>query len=374
MKKKLTTPVLLIEGGADDANLRYISGFTAPDPVVLLVCGRRSSLVVSLLEVSRAKQQARVHEVWTPQELELPAKRRYHVAEWAVALLKKKNIREIQVGARFPVGVADRLRRARIKVKVAAGALFPERRHKSDAEINHIRQSQRAAVHAMKAAIALIRSSAPDKRQVLRVQRNVLTAEHVRHAIDTTLLNYDVMAEDTIVACGAQAVDPHERGHGPLRAGVPIVLDIFPRHKKHGYWGDITRTVVKGTPSADVQRMYRAVLAAQKSALAAVRAGVAVRTVHQAAQKMLVSHGFETTVKNGWGEGFIHSTGHGVGLNIHEAPSLNLSDTRLIAGDVITVEPGLYYKHLGGIRIEDTVVVTRDGYRMLASCSKSFNI
>lgn len=373
MAKKLTRPILLIEGGMHDADLRHVSGFTAPDPVVLLIDGRRKFLVVSLLEFGRAKTTAHVTETLTPQQLGLEGRALGRISEWAVALLKRERRRSVMVGASFPIGTADRLREAGIRVTVSDGDLFPARRRKTPAEIRHITVTQRAAVHAMKAAMTLIAQASVGARgYLLGPAGRPLRSEDVRREIDRVLLDRDCMAQDTIVAGGAQGADPHERGHGPLRAGQPIVIDIFPRHKVSGYWGDLTRTIVKGAPKPDVLRMYRAVCAAQQAALGAVRAGVTVKRVHATAQRVLQEHGFETTVKNGWGEGFIHSTGHGIGLEIHEAPSLNRSETRLLAGDVVTVEPGLYYKRFGGVRIEDTVVVTRNGYRLLAACPLRF--
>jgi Xaa-Pro aminopeptidase len=159
-----------------------------------------------------------------------------------------------------------------------------------------------------------------------------------------------------------------------LRADEPIVLDIFPRHGPSGYWGDMTRTVVKGTASREVVRMHRAVLDAQKRALAMIRPGVQGNSIHRAVQATLEDHGFTTGVEDGTPVGFFHGTGHGVGLDIHEAPRVSLSKDRLRAGHVITIEPGLYYPAHGGMRIEDTVVVTRDGYQRLASCTKRLHV
>ncbi len=369
MGKKLTRPILLIEGGTRDADLRYASGFTAPDPVVLLVDGRRKYLVVSLLEFGRAKATADVTDLFTPQQLGLQGADRGRLSAWALALLKHQRRRSVLVDASFPLGVAKQLQAKGIRLTVSEAALFPKRRRKSSEEIRMITTAQRAAVQAMKAAVQTITNAAVDARgYLLKNDGRRLRSEDVRRVIDRALLDHDCMAQDTIVAGGAQGAEPHERGHGPLRAGQPIVIDIFPRHKITGYWGDISRTVVKGDPKPEVARMMRAVRAAQKAALSVIRSGVTVKRVHETAQRVLREHDFETTVKNGWGEGFIHSTGHGIGLEIHEAPSVNLTDTRLLAGDVITVEPGLYYKKWGGVRFEDTVVVTRDGCRILARC------
>ena len=368
MAKKLTTPILLVEGGAQDCNLRYSTGFTAPDPVVAWVHGRSRKLVVSILEAGRARATAAVQEVLTPQELGLTGSARHQLAEWALGLLRREGCTQVQVAGTFPIGIADRLRAAGIQVDVAEGPLFPNRRRKSAAEVEQITATQQVAVRAMRAAMRTIRSASAAADGQLIWEGEPLTSERVRALIDMELLQGNCVADETIVAGGEQGVEPHERGSGPLRTGEPIVVDIFPRHRLSGYHGDITRTVVHGRPTAAVRRMIQAVKAAQQAALQTVRAGVTVRRVHQAAQNALVARGFETTVKNGWGQGFIHSTGHGIGLDIHEAPSVNLSSTRLFIGDVITIEPGLYYKGRGGVRFEDTVVVTKTGCRILAPC------
>lgn len=368
MKKKLTTPLLIIEGGAKDANMRYLAEFTAPDPILLLINGKTKHLLVSVLEAGRARQTAAVTQVWTPQALGISAQRRASMAAWAAALLRELRIKSVTVAQDFPVGVADHLRQGGVRVSVSENPLVPERRRKSVTEIKHITRSQRAAVRAMRKAMHWLTTAKVDARGYLMQDGRRLTSERVRVAIDRWLLEQDCFAEETIVAGGRQAADPHERGHGPLRAGQPIVLDIFPRHKKTGYWGDITRTVIVGSAPPVVRRMYRAVAAAQQAALKAVKANVSVRTVHRAAQAVLDAHGFETRLEAEQAVGFIHSTGHGIGLEIHEAPSVGLTSTRLQAGDVITIEPGLYYPEWGGIRIEDTVEVTRTGARILARC------
>jgi Xaa-Pro aminopeptidase len=371
MAKKLTSPILLVEGGAQDANIRYSTGFTAPDPIVAWVSGRSKKLVVSILEAGRARAARGVQEVLTPQQLGLTGTARNQLSEWALALLRREQCQRVQVAGSFPLGVADRLRQAGIQVDVMDGPLFPGRRRKTAAEIELITASQDVAVRAMRAALRTIRTASVDSDGTLRVEDRPLTSERVREVIDWELLQGNCVGDGTIVAGGEQGVEPHGRGSGPLKTGEPIVVDIFPRNRSTGYWGDITRTVVHGRAPAPVRRMMKAVKAAQQAAMKEVRAGVSVRRIHQMAQTTLSAHGFQTTVKNGWGEGFIHSTGHGIGLEVHEPPSVNLSSTRLIAGDVITIEPGLYYKGLGGVRFEDTVLVTKTGCRILAQIART---
>ncbi len=374
MPKPLTIPIVIADAPRNNADLLYATGFMAPDPIVFIQQGRRKRMVVSPLEWGRAcgLAKGRGIEVLTPQHLGLEGAACREVGAWIQAVLKAAGWSELAVPEDFPHGLACRLQKAGLRVEVLARAPFPQRRVKRPDEIACIRESQQAAVIAMRAACAMIAQSREDRAGILYQGRTVLTSEAVRRCIAEALLKQDCHCGETIVACGLQAADPHARGHGALKAHVPIVIDIFPRHQEHGYWGDITRTVVKGDPPNKVKRMFAAVKAAQTAALQEIRAGVACARVHRAAVAVFDRYGFETRRTETGFTGFIHSTGHGVGLAIHEAPSLGGTAGRLRAGDVITVEPGLYYPDTGGVRIEDTVVVTHEGWNSLAPCEKRF--
>lgn len=373
--QKLTGPILIVGCAEKMPDLRYVIGFSPVDPVVLLLAGQKGFLVVPALEAGRAARHAHPRlKILTPQEI-LPAKAaRRDRGAWALALARKVRVRAVLVPPDFPVGLARELEAAGLRVTVAAVALFPGRRKKNAAEVKKIRESQRAATRAMKKAVGMIRRASVTRSGQLALGGTPLTSERVRRAIEITLLENGAMATETIVAGGRQGADPHERGAGALRAGQPIVLDIFPRHQAHGYWGDLTRTVVKGRASDAVRRMHTAVKAAHAAALSEARAGQPVGVVHAAACAALESRGFKTAWRGAASEGFIHNTGHGVGLEIHEAPTLGEGETRLAAGDVVTIEPGLYYRRLGGVRIEDTVLVTKRGARVLDPCPYYFEV
>jgi Xaa-Pro aminopeptidase len=288
--------------------------------------------------------------------------------------MKKAGARAVRVSSFLPYGVGKRISQAGFRVMVSPGPLFPEREIKQAYEIQFIRQAQEAAVLAMRAATAAIARSQVRSDGTLTMRGRPLTAEDIQRLVATVLLQHDCLGRDTIVAGGAHAADPHDTGSGPLRAGEGIVLDIFPQHLGHGYWGDLSRTVVRGPAPERLRRMYSAVRAAQQAALNVIRPGVRCARVHRAAVEVFERSGFKTGVDQGRGYGFIHGTGHGVGLAIHEAPSVGLGEGRLRAGHVITVEPGLYYPDFGGVRIEDTVVVTRDGWRYLVPCEKRLEL
>jgi Xaa-Pro aminopeptidase len=197
-----------------------------------------------------------------------------------------------------------------------------------------------------------------------------LTSERLRHELDLALLSEGMDPGEAIVAGGPRAADPHWLGEGPLRAGEAIIFDVFPRSKKTRYYADMTRTFVKGEPAEQLQQMYDATAAALDTALAQIRAGANGRDVHQAVLDSYKAAGFSEDE----GPRMTHGTGHGVGLEIHEAPSLSVGDMELVEGDVVTVEPGLYDPAVGGVRIEDIVVVTADGCRNLTRFPRQLRV
>ena len=377
MGETLSSSALVLAGAPDqDVDLLYATGFTAPDPVVYVKAGRWKGMVVSALEYGRAAAicKARGIQVITPQEAGLTGNARRDIACWIHALLDLRGIRRIQVPQMFPSGWLRRLEQAGIAVTVLQKDPFPQRRTKSDAELRLLRETQRAAVIAMRTAIGLLTESQIGKDHVLRLGDTMLSAEELQRRIAEVLLRHQCYCGQTIVACGLQGADPHERGSGPLEAHQPIVIDIFPRHQVHGYCGDITRTVIKGTASHKLKHMYLTVKGAHAAALRQVRAGASTRAVHQAAAEWIAKRGYRTGRDENGFYGFMHSTGHGIGLAVHEAPSVGGGSTRLRVGDVITIEPGLYYPEIGGIRVEDTITVTSNGWRYLVPCEKYFEI
>ncbi len=372
---KLTGLVLLAGSSQSDTNIRYLSGFTAPDPFLFLKTNSGNHLVVSAMEKGRAEKQSKPGtKVFTPAELGLTRKQSGEVDRQIVALIEKAKIRRIQVSSDFPIGIFQALEKKGVNVSAIGTLACPERRTKTKAEITHLRNSQRAAAAAMNAATTLIGSTKIDRENRLRTGKEFLTSEKVRRLIHKTLIDHDCTGVETIVAGGDQATDPHERGHGQLYAGQAIILDIFPRSEKTGYWGDMTRTVCRGAAAPELKRLYNAVKAAQSAALRTVKPGTCANEVHSAAQAVFVQRGYETKEIDGQHVGFIHGTGHGVGLDIHEHPRVGTSGEILEEGNVITIEPGLYYPGLGGVRIEDTIVVTEKGWHYLASCPKKFEL
>lgn len=373
--------LLIVADSERNADMLYAVGLFVPDRFIYFQHRHRPHVVLGDLERDRVLAHARHCRVLSYTRYEKRAAREDGtgngppgLAEVLRAVLRERRIRKVTVGEDFPFGLARRLRRGGVKVKLADGPLFPGRALKTTEEVKKISAAlMMAEVGLAEGLHALRRARISGGR--LMLNGSPLTAERLRGIIDTAILQAGGNANHTIVAAGRQACDPHERGHGPLPANAPIVMDIFPRSQKTGYHGDITRTVVRGRASETVRRMYAAVGEAQQAALARLVHGAEAAEVHGAAVDTMKRHGFATRRRNGRHEGFFHSTGHGLGLEVHEAPRIAANSRDVIAaGQVITLEPGLYYPGAGGVRLEDVVLVGRERPRNLTKFEKTLEI
>lgn len=268
----------------------------------------------------------------------------------------------------FPTGLAFELQRKGLKLSIPAQAepFFPERIIKSKEEALAIKAGNQASAAGIKAAEQALRK-ATVRRGYLYLDDRRLTSERLRMLIDQACLEHGASTSRTICAGGDQACDPHCHGTGPLRANELIIIDVFPKVTATGYHGDMTRTFLKGKANPAQKHLVQTVRDAQQLACSKIKAGVALRTVHQSVHTYFKQEGYETRKDGEVWKGFFHSTGHGLGLDIHEPPRLSDVPGRLRSGMVVTVEPGLYYPGLGGCRIEDVVQVTATGSEMLSS-------
>lgn len=366
---------LIIDTSEDNADLYYRTGFFVPDPVIYIEHRGKKILVLSDLEIDRGRVEATVDRVLSLTEYQkrvLAQKvKKVKLLDVADLVLRDLKIKKVIVPGRFSVKYADGLRERGYKVIPRDGEpFFKERLRKTPREIGMIRDAMKETVRAMDLAVKMVASS-EIRRNRLYLEGGLLTSERVKGEINAELSRKGLTASHTIVACGVHSSMPHHRGEGPIYADKPVVIDIFPRSQASGYFGDMTRTVVRGEPSPGLVKMYDTVLRGQKLAIGMVKAGVRVRDIHSAVVDYFRSRGFETGVIGGKAQGFIHSTGHGLGLEIHEPPRISLGDEVLEAGNVITVEPGLYYEKTGGVRIEDVVVVEKNGCTNLTRYPKN---
>jgi len=368
---------LIIAASEADANLFYATRFLAPDPFVFLWHGSDKILLMSDLELDRARAQAAVDTVLPIRLYEERAKatgiERPTAADCAWEFLKERQVRSLLVPGSFPVEHADRLRGRGLTLYVRSEPFFEERLVKSAEEVQAIADAMRHAESAMDAAIAAVRETEAWDG-VLWWRGEVLTAEAVKRLIARQLLDDGLIAEHTIVACGEDACDPHNEGRGTLKIDCSFIIDMFPRDLTSRYFADITRTIVKGRASDELRRMYDAVLAGQECAFRLIRGGGDGEAIHREVHGTMEARGFKTGEINGRMQGFFHGTGHGLGLEVHEPPRISKVKTALRAGNVVTVEPGLYYPGVGGVRIEDVVLVTETGCQNLTTLPKKLEV
>lgn len=367
---------LIIDSSESNSDLYYKTNFFVPDPVVFIENKGKKILVLNRLEFDRGVKQASVDMVLSYESYLKKAseknKKKVGIIDIVDQIFREKKVKSLVVERQFSVLFADELRKRRYKVSVSKDSmLFPERIKKSETEVGHIKSAVRQATKAMDLAIKTIKASKV-KNNKLYSEGKLLTSESIKKFINSYLASEGYSTSHTIVACGLHSSMPHHSGEGPLRAGKPIVIDIFPKSQKNGYFGDMTRTVIKGKPSDELAKMYKTVLEGQKLGISLIKHGVKSTDVHQAILDLFEKKGFKTGMLDGKPQGFIHSTGHGLGLDIHEPPRIGLRKEVLEEGNVVTVEPGLYYEKLGGIRIEDVVQVTKKGCTNLTRYNKGF--
>ena len=374
--KKTKAARLIVATSEIDADMLYATRFFAPDPFIFLEQNGRRTLVLSDLEIGRARRQAKADEFVAFSKLEREVQGRAKKAppyEKVLAhFLRKRGVRSTIVPANFPLGYAQELDRHKIRLRTTNGLFWPSRAAKTDKELEMMGHALRITETGLTRAIEVLKAATPGPGKKLRWRGQTLTSEILRAEIDTAILHAGGLPANTIVAGGDQACDPHERGFGPLLANSLIILDIFPRDAKTGYFGDLTRTVLRGRASDAQRKLWETVKAGQELALKKIKAGMDGAKIHKAIQDLFVERGYATGMRQGRHVGFFHGTGHGLGLEIHEYPRVQ----KVVLQDrqVVTVEPGLYYPGLGGVRIEDVVAVTKKGCKILSRFPKQLEI
>ncbi len=356
-----------------NADMYYATHFLASDPFIYLSVpeDHKGILIVSQMEYGRAKKELIVKEVRSSLDYGQNLK----MEELILKVLQEEHLEAIEVPKYFPLYTAEELRKNGIEVVPVEELIFTkEREIKDDQKIAFITKAQRACERAMAHALTVIKGSKV-RGDVLMENGEPLTSERVKACIEHALIDAGctMNGDEPIVACGKRAADPHFTGSGPLFANEPIILDIFPRLKVERYCADMTRTVVNGVPGKEIVEMYEAVLDAQNAALALVKEGVTCKDVHNSVCDIFEERGYETLRKGGK-KGFIHSTGHGVGLSLHENPRVSDNEYVLRKGNVITIEPGLYDPEVGGVRLEDMVLVLKNGCENLTRFEKRLEI
>jgi Xaa-Pro aminopeptidase len=353
----------------------YATRFFAPDPFIFLERNGKRTLVLSDLEIGRGRKTAKADEFLSYNKFEREVQgtaRKVPSYEKVLAyFLRKRGVRSAIVPANFPLGYARELGANKIRLQPTNGLFWPARETKNDEELRLMRRALAITEKGLARGMEVLRASKA-KGKKLFWSGKPLTSEALRAEIDTAILRAGGLPANTIVAGGDQACDPHERGYGPLFANSLIILDIFPRDAASGYFGDMTRTVVRGRASEKQRELWETVRKGQEMALKKMKPGVDGLKLHNEIKQLFTDRGFPTEIRNGKNVGFFHGTGHGLGLEIHEFP--RFQKTVFKKGQVLTVEPGLYYPGLGGVRIEDVAVLTDNGIRLLSRFEKRLEL
>lgn len=364
MSKSL--PSLIVAASEQCPDLLYATRFFAPDAFIFLEKKGRRILVLSDLEIDRGKAQARADEILAYSDIAKPFKRgtrepAFHTV--LLAFLKQQRVQRARVPGTFPLGLAQILQQRGLALISQRGLFWPEREIKRPDELAALQRALAITQAGMGRGIEVLAASRVAGAG-LRWARRPLTAEILRAEIDSAVLRAGGTPGQTIVAGGEQGRDPHERGHGPLPAHQLIILDVFPRDPRTGYYGDLTRTVVRGRASDAQRKMWETVRTGQAMALRGMLPGEDGKKLHESVKAFFKDQGYKTEqIEGRWG-GFFHGTGHGLGLELHEPP--RFQKTVFKVGQVLTVEPGLYYTGLGGARLEDVATVTPTGPALLS--------
>lgn len=369
--------VLIVGDTMRTPELRHEVPLGIPDPFFYAELDGRRVVAISAMEAARVEGLGTGLEVHSTEEFGADEIRRsgldIHTAatELAVRIARGLGIDEATVPRNFPLGIGDALRGAGIELEVDQKLFDDRRRRKSEHELAGIRRAQRAAEAGVAVARDLLRRSKPSNGG-LSVDGETLTCELIKARIQAAFLAHGATAQEMIVSHGPQTAIGHDMGSGPIAADDIVLLDLFPVDLESSCVADLTRTFVVGNVPDEIHDWHRLCREALDLAVAEIRPGVNGGDVHRLVSEFFAERGFPTLLTKPEGEvlrdGFYHGLGHGVGLEVHESPSLGMLGEELVAGDVITIEPGLYRHGFGGVRVEDLLHVTEDGHELLTDC------
>jgi Xaa-Pro aminopeptidase len=367
--------VLIYADSIKSPEMRHEVPLAVPDPFLYLEREGRRIAVASSLELPRIRAAAPDLEVRPPEDFgfdELLAEGMERSRVWlevACRAVERAGVEHAVVPGTFPLELADYLRERGIEVRPDRQLFDGRRRVKNAAEIEGIRRAQRACEAALDASRELLRRAAPANGGLV-ADGQPLSCERLKVVVERVFSEHGCAAEEFIVSHGAQTAVGHDMGSGPIAPGEPICFDLFPRDRETGVYSDMTRVYVVGDVPEELREYHRLCKQALDEALAATRPGVTGAELMRATCELFERHGYPTQLSKQPGEvlenGFFHSLGHGIGLEVHEEPGLGRGGGELVAGDVVTLEPGLYRAGWGGVRLEDIVLVTEDGCENLA--------
>ncbi len=360
--------ILLYGNTRKCADIFHFVGASIHDDFFCFTIGGKKCALLSPLEIGRIRRKSKLDEIYDYAEVVKTMPKRFgktylDATAW---ILKQNKVRAVEVPSYFPVGAYEKFLQKGFELDFQDGEFFQNRAIKSADELAEIRKANDVASAGFDWIEQTLKKCTIAKDGKLLLKNQILTSQFLRAGVEKIALDMRADALDTVVAGGNQACDPHEVGTGSIFANTLIVADIFPRLRQSGYFGDMTRTFLKGEPSAKQVKLVDTVRTAQLEAIKNIRAGINGADVHSRVCENFSNNGFKTKLIKGNWSGFFHSTGHGLGLEVHESPSLGTRNCILREGNVVTVEPGLYYRGIGGCRIEDNVVVEKNGAKLLS--------
>ena len=367
------TTYLLHDDSMTTPEMRHEVAEAIADPLLFFEHEGRRIVVGSILEQETfSKREDVVDEYWTHNDLGIEELMRDEsfpahllIPEMAVRAVAKLGVSDVVVPDTFRAGTADYLRDRGVNVVVDAPVWLERRRVKSHWEIEGIERSQRAVEMAFLTAARMLREAEPTPGGQLRFEGEVLTAELIREAMETDIRSQSAEVDITLVQTGDACLSGHDPGSGPILPDQSCIIDCAPQDRRTGCFTDMTRTFVPGRPSDELVNLHQHCLRALEIAYENIKPGT--KSAYDAVADYFHAEGFPTRKHHEGPEtlvrGFYHSLGHGVGLEVHEEPWIGMKAQDFVVGDVIAIEPGLYFDGVGGVRLEDTVLVTDDGIR-----------
>lgn len=352
-----------------DSNMRYWSGVLCSSSLLAWEIDGKRYALCNELDICELKKNSLFDQVFSRESFKKEGKY-LSLREILLPLLEKNSETEVILPWNFPSGLFQEFQKAKdttwmeqVTFSVSDEDFIPERKFKLQKEKLEIKKACSVISRAFGRVREILSQSTVQPDRCLTYQGSVVTSEFLKREIFDICISCGAFAENTIVACGKDSSEPHHQGSGPILANELIVVDIFPRLLATGYYGDMSRTFIKGTPTQAQQELYEAVLDAQECAIAQLKQGEDFKNIHCRVVDFFKNKGYKT----GDNYGFFHNLGHGVGLDIHELPYVG-GRSDIIENDVVfTLEPGLYYPEIGGVRIEDVFTMTDGNIEPLSS-------
>jgi Xaa-Pro aminopeptidase len=373
LMEHFAAPLLLYGNTKSDADVRYLLGAQVHDDLAVVFDGKSTVALVSALEINRLRRESKIDNFvnWNELAEESGAT---NGCEFAILrlFLEKIGLNHLTVKQNFPVHFADGLRASGVDLSICDFRMLPQRMVKSEGEIIEIRRAISMAGKTLAKIEITLADSAVNGNGELVFDGEILTAERLRGIAEETCFILGAIGEDSIISCGSDSCDPHAIGSGPLRAHELILVDFFPYLKSSGYYADLSRTFIKGKPSAEQMRLYETVKCAHDSAIDALRDGIPACDLMENVLRYFDGRGYKSSKTSKPPRGMFHSLGHGFGLSIHEPPRIGSCGDILRSGMVVTIEPGLYYEKIGGVRLEDDLLIGKNSCELL-SCDIPHN-